>query len=81
MADAEANISINVDASRAIGTLKALQAQLSSLYSGMAKGGAQAQAQVGQLSQNLVNNINAGGKFAASFANLSSTTDSFTNAL
>jgi TP901 family phage tail tape measure protein len=81
MADAEANISINVDASRAIGTLKALQAQLSSLYSGMAKGGAQAQAQVGQLSQNLVNSINAGGKFAASFTNLSSTTDSFTNAL
>jgi TP901 family phage tail tape measure protein len=81
MADAEANINISVDATRAIGTLKALQAQLSSTYSAMSKGGASAQAQVGQLSQNLVNSINASGKFAASFANLSSTTDSFTNAL
>jgi TP901 family phage tail tape measure protein len=81
MADAEANISINVDASRAIGTLKALQAQLSGMYSAMSKGGAQAQAQVGQLSQNLVNSINNTGRFAASFTNLSSTTDSFTNAL
>jgi TP901 family phage tail tape measure protein len=81
MADAEANINISVDATRAIGTLKALQAQLSNTYAAMSKGGAAAQAQVGQLSQNLVNSINASGKFAASFTNLSSTTDSFTNAL
>jgi TP901 family phage tail tape measure protein len=47
----------------------------------MAKGGAKAAAESRNLQQNLVNSINETGKFSAGMTRISSSTESFTNAL
>jgi len=47
----------------------------------MSKGGAAAAAQAQNLQRNLVNGINATGQFSANMTRISSTTESFTNAL
>jgi hypothetical protein len=81
MADVESNININIDASQALANLRALQREISAFHTQMAKGGAAAQAASNNLSQNLVNQINATGKFSAQFTNVASTTEAFTTAL
>jgi len=81
MADAQANINLNIDSSKALAQLKMLQRGLSDVYSRMATGGAAANQKLGELSQNLVNSVNATGKFSASMTTVSSSADSFTNAL
>jgi TP901 family phage tail tape measure protein len=47
----------------------------------MARGGAAANVQSAQMQQNLLNTVNATGKFRASIQNISTTTETFTNAL
>jgi TP901 family phage tail tape measure protein len=81
MADAQANINVNIDSTQALAQLKMLQRGISDAYSKMASGGAAANANLANLSQNLVNGINATGKFSASITKVSSGTEYFTNAL
>lgn len=79
--DVQSNIRVNIDTSAALANIKALQGQLSAFYTSMSKSGAQASATAANLQQNLLNSINATGKFSASIKNISTTTESFTNAL
>jgi TP901 family phage tail tape measure protein len=81
MADAQANINVNVNTADALAQIRALQRQLSSFYSEMAKGGANANAQMANMQQSLVNSVNATGKFSASMTTVRSGAEGFTNAL
>lgn len=81
MADAQANIGIGVDTSQALAAIRQLQREISAFHTSMAKGGALANAESMRLSQNLVNTINSSGKFSAGMTRISSSTESFTNAL
>lgn len=81
MADAQANIGINLDASAALAQLKNLQKQISALNAQIARGGDEAARSAANMQRNLVNSINATGQFSASMTTVKSTTDTFTNAL
>jgi hypothetical protein len=81
MADVNSNIQVNIDASEALASLKALQRQISAFHSSMAKSGAAANAVTSNMQQNLLNSINASGKFQASFKTIATTTESFTRSL
>jgi hypothetical protein len=65
MADVESKIKIGIDTGEALTQLKALQRQISAFHTSMAKTGAAGVAVSNNLSQNLANQINAGGKFYA----------------
>jgi TP901 family phage tail tape measure protein len=81
MADVNANIGVHIDTSAALAELKALQRQLATFHSSVARNSAAAtQAQKG-LQTNLLNSINATGKFHAQMGLVRSSTDSFTHAL
>ena len=81
MADIQSNIRINVDTSVGIAEIKNLQRQIAELNAQLLKSGAQ-QARAAQgIQRNLINNVNASGDFAARVRTISSTTESFTNAL
>jgi TP901 family phage tail tape measure protein len=81
MADVNANIGVHIDTSAALAELKALQRQLANFHSSVAKNSAAAaQAQKG-LQTNLLNSINATGKFHAQMGLVRSSTESFTHAL
>ena len=81
MADVESNIQVNLDASQALAQLKALQRQLSNFHSSIAATSAQAAKAQAGLQTNLINSINATGKFRASLQEVRSTADSFTDSL
>ncbi len=81
MADAQANIQLGIDTSQALANLKALQSQISAFQTSMAKGSATQAANAAKIRQNLMNDINATNKFAASIANIKTTTESFTESL
>ena len=81
MADIQSNIRVDIDASGALASIKALQREISAFQTSMARGGAVANAQASQMRQNLINTLNASGQFAASVQRISSTTESFTNSL
>jgi TP901 family phage tail tape measure protein len=81
MADAQANIGIGIDTSQALAAIRQLQREISAFHTSMAKGGALASAESSRLQQNLVNSINETGKFSAGMSRISSSTESFTNAL
>ncbi len=81
MADIQSNIQVNIDTSDALASIKLLQKQISAFHNQMAKGGAAANAVAGNLQQNLINSINATGKFSAEMRTVKTTTESFTNAL
>ena len=77
----QSTIRINVDTSQALSSIKLLQSQISAFQTQMAKGGA-AQAQVAAgMQQNLLNSINATGKFQASMKTVQTSTESFSRAL
>jgi len=81
MADIQSNIQVNIDATEALAQLKALQRQLSLFNTSLSKStGAAAKAQA-DLQQNLINSINATGKFNASLKNIKSSAESFTESL
>ena len=79
--DIQSNIKVNIDTSNALASIKTLQTQISAFHTQMAKSGAQATAEAKNLQQNLINSLNASGKFAATMNNVSSTTEQFTTAL
>jgi len=81
MADIQSNIKVNIDTSNALEQIKLLQSQISAFHTQMAKSGAQASAQSAQLRQNLVNGINATGKFSAQMTTVKTSTEYFTQAL
>jgi TP901 family phage tail tape measure protein len=81
MADAEARIGIDVDVSNALAGLRLLQKELARFNLEMAKGTAAQRAQANNLQRDLINNINASGQFASSIKTVSTSAESFTNAL
>jgi TP901 family phage tail tape measure protein len=81
MADANANIRIDVDTSAALANIKNLQRQISMFHSQMAQGGAKAAAASAQMSQSLINGINATKGFSAQLTTISSSSEAFTTAL
>jgi TP901 family phage tail tape measure protein len=81
MADANANIRIDVDTSAALQQIKELQRQISVFHSRMAQSGKQAAAESAKMQANLVNSINATKGFAAGMTNIRTSTESFTNSL
>lgn len=81
MADAQANINVNLDATRALAQLKNLQRQIATFNAEISRGGAQAAAGAARMQQNLVSSINATGQFSATMTRTRTTTESFTNAL
>jgi TP901 family phage tail tape measure protein len=81
MADVQSNIHVNIDTSDALASLKLLQRQISAFHTQMAKSGTAASAVAANQAQNLMNSINATGKFQASMRTVTTSTESFTNAL
>lgn len=81
MADVESNIHVNIDTSDALASLKLLQRQISAFHTQMAKSGTAAAAVAANQAQNLMNSINATGQFQASMRTVTSSTESFTDAL
>ncbi len=81
MADIQSNIQVNIDASEALAQLKSLQRQISTFHTSLAKNSAQAARAQQDLQNNLINSINATGKFSAGIREIKSTTESFTDSL
>ena len=81
MADIQSNIQVNIDTTDALASLRNLQRQISAFHSTMAKSGQAASIAALNQQQNLINAINATGKFSAEMQKVSSTTETFTNAL
>ena len=81
MADAQANININLDASQALAQLRALQAEISTFQQKMLKLNANTAASAANVQRNLLNTINATGKFSAGMTTVASSTETFTNSL
>ena len=81
MSDVNANIGINIDASPALAELKNLQRQLATFHSQVAKGSASAAIAQKNLQTNLLNAVNATGKFQAQMGLVRTSTESFTHAL
>ena len=81
MADIQANIGIGVDTTQALASIRQLQREISVFHTLMAKGSATNAAKSAQMQQGLINTINETGRFSACMTNISSSTESFTNAL
>jgi len=82
MADIQSNININVDTTNAMAAIRNLQSQISAFHQQMQKSGSAANAAASaNMQRNLINNVNATKKFSASLTNVSTETESFTNAL
>jgi TP901 family phage tail tape measure protein len=79
--DVRANIDLNIDTSKALSGLKALQSQLSVLHTQLSSLGPAQRSSAGAIQRQLVDNINATGKFAASMTTVKTTAESFTTAL
>jgi TP901 family phage tail tape measure protein len=81
MADVQSNIHVNIDTSDALASLKLLQRQISAFHTQMSKSGTSAAAVAANQAQNLINSINATGKFQASMRTVTSSTEAFTDSL
>ena len=81
MADVQSNIQVNLDASQALAQLKSLQRQLATFHASVATTSAAAAKAQASLQSNLINSVNASGKFAASLTTIKSSSDSFTDSL
>ena len=81
MADAQSNIKVSIDTAEALASIKNLQRQISAFHTSMAKSGAAANAVTSQMQQNLINSVNATGKFSAQMKTIKTTTESFTDSL
>ena len=81
MADVQSNIHVNIDTSDALASLKLLQRQISAFHTQMSKSGTAASAVAANQAQNLMNSINATGQFQASMRTVTTSTESFTDAL
>ncbi len=81
MSDVNARIGVQIDTSQALAELKSLQRQLALFHTSVSKGSASAAAQQRNMQQNLLNSINATGKFSAQMGVIQTSTESFTSAL
>ena len=81
MADVQSNIQVSIDTTQALASIKNLQRQISAFHTSMAQSGAAANAVTAQMQQNLINSINATGKFSAQMRTIRTTTESFTDSL
>jgi TP901 family phage tail tape measure protein len=81
MADVNANIGVHIDTSAALTELKNLQRQLATFHGSIAKGSAASAMAQKNLQTNLLNSINATGKFTAQMGLVRTSTESFTHAL
>jgi len=81
MADVNANIGVHIDTSAALAELKNLQRQLATFHSSVARNSAASSAAQKNLQTNLLNSINATGKFSAQMGLVRTSTESFTHAL
>jgi TP901 family phage tail tape measure protein len=81
VADVNANIGVNIDASNALAQLKSLQRQLSQFHTSVAKSSAAAASAQAGFQKNLINSINATGAFSAELRTVRTTSEAFTNSL
>ena len=81
MADIQSNISVNIDTSNALASLKALQGQISAFHQQMSKSGALAASEMSKMQNSLMNGLNRSGQFDARMKSIKTTTESFTEAL
>jgi len=81
VADVNANIGVHIDTSATIAQLKALRAEISRFNQSVIKSSASAAIAQRDLQTNLVNAINATGKFHAKMGLIRTSTESFTHAL
>jgi TP901 family phage tail tape measure protein len=81
MSDVNAKIGVQIDTSQALAELKGLQRQLALFHTSVSKGSASAAAQQRNMQQNLLNSINATGKFSAQMGVVRTSTESFTHSL
>ena len=81
MSDVNANISVNIDTSAALGELKNLQRQISQFHNQIAKSSASAAIAQRNLQQEFVNSINSTGQFAARMQTIKTSAESFTTSL
>jgi TP901 family phage tail tape measure protein len=81
MSDVNANISVNIDTSAALGELKNLQRQISQFHNQIAKSSASAAIAQKNLQQEFINSINSTGQFAARMQTIKTSAESFTNSL
>jgi TP901 family phage tail tape measure protein len=81
MADVNANIGVHIDTSAALAELKNLQRQLATFHASVSKGSAASAMAQKNLQTNLLNSINATGKFTAQMGVVRTSTESFTHAL
>jgi TP901 family phage tail tape measure protein len=81
VADVNANIGVNIDASNALAQLKSLQRQLAQFHTSVAKSSSAAATAQASLQKNLVNSINATGAFTAELRTVRTTSEAFTNSL
>lgn len=81
MADVESNINIDINTSDALSSLRLLQKEISNFHQVMSKTGAISGNNLKNMQQNLVNSINSTGQFTATLQRVTTTTESFTNAL
>ena len=81
MADVNANIGVNIDASDALAQLKQLQRQISQFHSSIQKSSEQAALAQRNLQKNFLNSINSISGFSAELRTVRTTAESFTNSL
>jgi TP901 family phage tail tape measure protein len=81
MSDVNANIKVSIDSSQALSELKSLQRQISLFHNNIAKSSAQAALAQQTLQTDLLNAVNATGRFSAEMRTVKTSTESFTNSL
>jgi TP901 family phage tail tape measure protein len=81
MSDVNANIGVHIDTSAALAELKNLQRQIATFHSQISKSSATAAMAQKNLQTNLLNAINATGKFHAQMGVVRTSTESFTDSL
>ena len=81
MADAQANIGLNINTSQALASIRALQAEISKFHQRMAALNANTVSQSASMQRNLINSINSTGKFSASLSTVRGSAEAFTHAL
>lgn len=81
MADIESNIKVNIDTSEALAQLKLLQQQISAFQQAMRNAGSANAKAAAAMQQNLVNSINATGKFRANIQTIKTSAETFTESL
>ena len=81
MADIETNVNVNIDTSDALAQLKLLQQQISAFQQAMRNAGQANAKAAAAMQSNLVNSINATGKFQANIKTIQTSAERFTSAL